>query len=610
MLGGSKKKEKDISLSCSSLAGRYQKKESHPLLQLSNTWTDNNNSPSNPKHSSPRVKNFSPRPGSSNNAGSPAAYQYRTANDFVPSPLIGEMNPLHLNSPYQYSARPPPSYKQNYVLLANPNRKYSHPNDYGSPVSLENLSFNDGYRGLNNSISSTSERNVPQKAVYPPHMPPMDPRNSHESINFQYYYPKSSVIPDRMIMNHPSETYSPRNYHPGASGHFPSQPSSTENVFHTSQGAPALSNNNLNDCIDPSRSHKSSTVPISPLPPMKQFCSPCRQTSLILKSSSPRYSVELAPKISLGVLNTSLPVLLDRSNLNADLPPVPKMLPSASNSSYYDPLSTSRLSCSQLNTSLPITNQQSHEKENLPPGWSVDYTQKGRKYYVDHNTKTTHWSHPFEKEGLPAGWEKMESLEHGVYYVNHITRQVQYENPCAQQYLPKFLDNDNENESNNCALPVPFHTEFRTPLSLMPASPYLHAEIPYWLRVYSLADPNLDHKLEWQMFRLPELDCYQAMLNRLFKQELHNVVMNYEMYRIALMRELESRTMEDHDRNCGHFKPGVTRVGGVTLTELGNDEVFQAAYDNPAMCKPLGPVDQPEEEENVVELDKLHESNV
>ena len=53
----------------------------------------------------------------------------------------------------------------------------------------------------------------------------------------------------------------------------------------------------------------------------------------------------------------------------------------------------------------------------LPPGWSVDYTLRGRKYYIDHNTKTTHWSHPLEKEGLPTGWERIESPEYGVYYV-------------------------------------------------------------------------------------------------------------------------------------------------------------------------------------------------
>lgn len=52
----------------------------------------------------------------------------------------------------------------------------------------------------------------------------------------------------------------------------------------------------------------------------------------------------------------------------------------------------------------------------LPPGWSVDYTLRGRKYYIDHNTKTTHWSHPLEREGLPTGWERHESAQHGTFY--------------------------------------------------------------------------------------------------------------------------------------------------------------------------------------------------
>lgn len=53
----------------------------------------------------------------------------------------------------------------------------------------------------------------------------------------------------------------------------------------------------------------------------------------------------------------------------------------------------------------------------LPPGWSVDYTLRGRKYYIDHNTKTTHWSHPLEREGLPTGWQCIQSPMYGVYYV-------------------------------------------------------------------------------------------------------------------------------------------------------------------------------------------------
>jgi hypothetical protein len=53
----------------------------------------------------------------------------------------------------------------------------------------------------------------------------------------------------------------------------------------------------------------------------------------------------------------------------------------------------------------------------LPPGWSVDFTLRGRKYYIDHNT---HWSHPLEKEGLPTGWERIESPEYGVYFVKYV----------------------------------------------------------------------------------------------------------------------------------------------------------------------------------------------
>jgi len=65
-------------------------------------------------------------------------------------------------------------------------------------------------------------------------------------------------------------------------------------------------------------------------------------------------------------------------------------------------------------------NEQQQDELPLPPGWSVDFTLRGRKYYIDHNTKTTHWSHPLEKEGLPTGWERIESPEYGVYYVKWV----------------------------------------------------------------------------------------------------------------------------------------------------------------------------------------------
>lgn len=30
----------------------------------------------------------------------------------------------------------------------------------------------------------------------------------------------------------------------------------------------------------------------------------------------------------------------------------------------------------------------------LPPGWQLSYTADGKPYYIDHNTKTTHWTIP------------------------------------------------------------------------------------------------------------------------------------------------------------------------------------------------------------------------
>lgn len=67
----------------------------------------------------------------------------------------------------------------------------------------------------------------------------------------------------------------------------------------------------------------------------------------------------------------------------------------------------------------PVVKPQNQPDEELPlpPGWTVDYTLRGRKYYIDHNAKTTHWSHPLEREGLPVGWQCIDSPQYGVYYV-------------------------------------------------------------------------------------------------------------------------------------------------------------------------------------------------
>lgn len=43
-------------------------------------------------------------------------------------------------------------------------------------------------------------------------------------------------------------------------------------------------------------------------------------------------------------------------------------------------------------------------EEQLPDGWEMRFDQYGRKYYVDHTTKSTTWERP-STQPLPQGWE-------------------------------------------------------------------------------------------------------------------------------------------------------------------------------------------------------------
>ncbi|XP_062974306.1 protein salvador homolog 1 [Elgaria multicarinata webbii] len=183
-------------------------------------------------------------------------------------------------------------------------------------------------------------------------------------------------------------------------------------------------------------------------------------------------------------------------------------------------------------TSLGNLTNHSSEDLPLPPGWSVDWTLRGRKYYIDHNTNTTHWSHPLEREGLPPGWERVESAEFGVYYVDHINKRAQYKHPCAPS-VPRY-------DQPPPVTYQPQQTERSQPI-LVPANPYHTAEIPDWLQVYARAPVKYDHILKWELFQLADLDTYQGMLKLLFMKELERIVKLYEAYRQALLTELEHR---------------------------------------------------------------------
>ncbi|XP_067895189.1 protein salvador homolog 1 isoform X1 [Heterodontus francisci] len=170
----------------------------------------------------------------------------------------------------------------------------------------------------------------------------------------------------------------------------------------------------------------------------------------------------------------------------------------------------------------------------LPLGWSADWTIRGRKYYIDHNTNTTHWSHPLEREGLPPGWERVESPEFGVYYVDHINKRAQYRHPCAPS-VPRY------DQPPPLLPPVTYQPRQTDRNQLVPANPYHTAEIPDWLKVYARAPVKYDHILKWELFQLADLDTYQGLLKLLFMKELEMIVKSYEAYRQALLTEIENR---------------------------------------------------------------------
>ena len=49
---------------------------------------------------------------------------------------------------------------------------------------------------------------------------------------------------------------------------------------------------------------------------------------------------------------------------------------------------------------------------------------------------------------------------------------------------------------------------------------------------------------QWDMFRLPELDCWQTMLKRLYMKELEQVVFWFEEYRQSMQHEIKRREQE------------------------------------------------------------------
>uniref|UniRef100_A0A182NE02 WW domain-containing protein n=1 Tax=Anopheles dirus TaxID=7168 RepID=A0A182NE02_9DIPT len=156
----------------------------------------------------------------------------------------------------------------------------------------------------------------------------------------------------------------------------------------------------------------------------------------------------------------------------------------------------------------------------LPPGWSVDYTLRGRKYYIDHNTKTTHWAHPLDRKALPTGWQRIEAARYGTYF-NYITGQ-------AEQTLP-YLASCYLSHAPPVEIPRPIVPHFSRHSALVPANPYNTEKVPEWLFLYAKSSSEKDHIIKWDMFQLQQLEDFLGIMKKLYRQECNIIVAKYEV---------------------------------------------------------------------------------
>uniref|UniRef100_A0A914Q5H1 Uncharacterized protein n=1 Tax=Panagrolaimus davidi TaxID=227884 RepID=A0A914Q5H1_9BILA len=178
----------------------------------------------------------------------------------------------------------------------------------------------------------------------------------------------------------------------------------------------------------------------------------------------------------------------------------------------------------------------SHKDDDLPlpPNWEVRLTANNIRYFVDHNNQRTHWIHPLARENLPLGWTKLYDENLGVVYYNELERRSQFDHPgvatpasniaevhgSVQSIVP------NRNKSNEDIEDLNIISE---------------TEIPIWLQMYSEADSESDGLLNFNLFKLQQLEIFDEMLLKLFKQDAINTVIKYEKPRREINSELFRR---------------------------------------------------------------------
>lgn len=71
-------------------------------------------------------------------------------------------------------------------------------------------------------------------------------------------------------------------------------------------------------------------------------------------------------------------------------------------------------------------------------------------------------------------------------------------------------------------------------------------DFPVWLKIYSKASIECDHKLHWDMFNIRDLYFFDNILVKLYEHDIEDVILWYKSYKNALLREMDERLLQEN----------------------------------------------------------------
>lgn len=69
-------------------------------------------------------------------------------------------------------------------------------------------------------------------------------------------------------------------------------------------------------------------------------------------------------------------------------------------------------------------------------------------------------------------------------------------------------------------------------------------DFPLWLKIYSRASIECDHKLHWDMFNIRDLYFFDNVLVKLYELDLEEIILWFKCYKNALLREMDKRLLK------------------------------------------------------------------